>query len=217
MIRIQPNEAIYLKVNNKVCEVVLISLAVRERGHFLGITCCGHRGASPDTLKKTQHHCHWFPQGLPQPPCAAWYAAIPPPHTLRLGLPRCLAWACASTPPASTSPTSPATRHSCQVRRCCRTPLTLNLGRPVTLTSPTGLELLTASAGSLVHFPSPCLSPMKNLAHTPQNVQTSPPTINNHADAYERLILDCINGDRRLFIRNDELDVAWQKFTPLLQ
>ncbi|KAL4452485.1 hypothetical protein ABPG75_008147 [Micractinium tetrahymenae] len=36
-------------------------------------------------------------------------------------------------------------------------------------------------------------------------------------DAYERLILDCINGDRRLFIRNDELEVAWQKFTPVLK
>lgn len=36
-------------------------------------------------------------------------------------------------------------------------------------------------------------------------------------DAYERLILDCVNGDRRLFIRNDELEVAWQKFTPLLK
>ncbi|RMZ55991.1 hypothetical protein APUTEX25_004415 [Auxenochlorella protothecoides] len=36
-------------------------------------------------------------------------------------------------------------------------------------------------------------------------------------DAYERLILDCVNGDRRLFIRNDELEVAWEKFTPVLQ
>ncbi|KAI3438309.1 hypothetical protein D9Q98_000743 [Chlorella vulgaris] len=36
-------------------------------------------------------------------------------------------------------------------------------------------------------------------------------------DAYERLILDCINGDRRLFIRNDELEVAWEKFTPVLK
>ena len=36
-------------------------------------------------------------------------------------------------------------------------------------------------------------------------------------DAYERLILDCINGDRRLFIRADELEVAWQKFTPVLE
>lgn len=36
-------------------------------------------------------------------------------------------------------------------------------------------------------------------------------------DAYERLILDCINGDRRLFIRADELEVAWEKFTPVLK
>ena len=35
-------------------------------------------------------------------------------------------------------------------------------------------------------------------------------------DAYERLILDCVNGDRRLFIRADELEVAWEKFTPVL-
>jgi len=36
-------------------------------------------------------------------------------------------------------------------------------------------------------------------------------------DAYERLILDVINGDKRLFIRNDELEVAWKLFTPLLE
>lgn len=36
-------------------------------------------------------------------------------------------------------------------------------------------------------------------------------------DAYERLVLDCINGDRRLFIRADELEVAWEKFTPVLK
>jgi glucose-6-phosphate 1-dehydrogenase len=35
-------------------------------------------------------------------------------------------------------------------------------------------------------------------------------------DAYERLILDAINGDKRLFIRSDELDEAWKLFTPLL-
>ena len=29
-------------------------------------------------------------------------------------------------------------------------------------------------------------------------------------DAYERLIIDALNGDKRLFIRNDELDAAWQ-------
>ncbi|CAM6010700.1 unnamed protein product [Sphagnum balticum] len=35
-------------------------------------------------------------------------------------------------------------------------------------------------------------------------------------DAYERLILDAIEGERRLFIRSDELDAAWALFTPLL-
>lgn len=35
-------------------------------------------------------------------------------------------------------------------------------------------------------------------------------------DAYERLILDVINGDKRLFIRNDELEAAWALFTPIL-
>ena len=35
-------------------------------------------------------------------------------------------------------------------------------------------------------------------------------------DAYERLIVDAINGDKRLFIRNDELDHAWELFTPVL-
>jgi len=35
-------------------------------------------------------------------------------------------------------------------------------------------------------------------------------------DAYERLILDVVNGDKRLFIRSDELEAAWGLFTPLL-
>ena len=35
-------------------------------------------------------------------------------------------------------------------------------------------------------------------------------------DAYERLLLDVVNGDKRLFIRNDELEAAWALFTPLL-
>ena len=35
-------------------------------------------------------------------------------------------------------------------------------------------------------------------------------------DAYERLLLDAVHGDKRLFIRNDELDHAWKLFTPLL-
>lgn len=36
-------------------------------------------------------------------------------------------------------------------------------------------------------------------------------------DSYERLILDVINGDKRLFIRDDELAAAWKLFTPLLK
>ncbi|KAK4488744.1 hypothetical protein RD792_004527 [Penstemon davidsonii] len=35
--------------------------------------------------------------------------------------------------------------------------------------------------------------------------------------AYERLLLDAIEGERRLFIRSDELDAAWSLFTPLLK
>mmetsp|Transcript_10290 Transcript_10290/g.19471 ORF Transcript_10290/g.19471 Transcript_10290/m.19471 type:complete len:529 (-) Transcript_10290:118-1704(-) len=35
-------------------------------------------------------------------------------------------------------------------------------------------------------------------------------------DAYERLILDCINGDQQHFVRRDELKASWSIFTPLL-
>lgn len=36
-------------------------------------------------------------------------------------------------------------------------------------------------------------------------------------DAYERLLLDAIDGDKRLFIRSDELEAAWKIFTPVLK
>ncbi len=36
-------------------------------------------------------------------------------------------------------------------------------------------------------------------------------------DAYERLILDVIQGEKSLFIRDDELDIAWKIFTPALK
>ena len=35
-------------------------------------------------------------------------------------------------------------------------------------------------------------------------------------DAYENLLLDVIRGDRSLFIRNHELEAAWDIFTPVL-
>ncbi len=31
------------------------------------------------------------------------------------------------------------------------------------------------------------------------------------------LTIACAQGDKRLFIRNDELEAAWKLFTPLLQ
>jgi glucose-6-phosphate 1-dehydrogenase len=35
-------------------------------------------------------------------------------------------------------------------------------------------------------------------------------------EAYESLLLDVINGEKALFIRNDELEAAWDIFTPVL-
>ena len=35
-------------------------------------------------------------------------------------------------------------------------------------------------------------------------------------EAYEALILDALKGDHSNFVRDDELDVSWQLFTPLL-
>jgi len=35
-------------------------------------------------------------------------------------------------------------------------------------------------------------------------------------EAYESLILDALRGDHSNFVRNDELDVAWKIFTPIL-
>ena len=39
----------------------------------------------------------------------------------------------------------------------------------------------------------------------------------NTPEAYERLILDGIVGDRTLFIRGDETEASWRLFTPLLE
>jgi glucose-6-phosphate 1-dehydrogenase len=39
----------------------------------------------------------------------------------------------------------------------------------------------------------------------------------NTPEAYERLILDAIVGDRTLFIRGDETEASWRLFTPLLK
>ncbi|KAG8100081.1 hypothetical protein GUJ93_ZPchr0013g34453 [Zizania palustris] len=49
------------------------------------------------------------------------------------------------------------------------------------------------------------------------DVETCPRYSKEIPDAYERLLLDAIEGERRLFIRSDELDAAWELFTPLLK
>jgi glucose-6-phosphate 1-dehydrogenase len=36
-------------------------------------------------------------------------------------------------------------------------------------------------------------------------------------DAYERLLLDCMLGDQTLFIRHDDMEVAWSLITPVLE
>lgn len=38
----------------------------------------------------------------------------------------------------------------------------------------------------------------------------------NIPEAYEALILDCMNGDHSNFVRDDELEVSWKLFTPIL-
>jgi glucose-6-phosphate 1-dehydrogenase len=35
-------------------------------------------------------------------------------------------------------------------------------------------------------------------------------------DAYESLILDCLKADKSNFVRDDELEAAWNIFTPVL-
>ena len=42
-------------------------------------------------------------------------------------------------------------------------------------------------------------------------------TRDNLPDAYERLILDAINGDAQLFIRSDEIESAWRIVDPIIE
>ena len=35
-------------------------------------------------------------------------------------------------------------------------------------------------------------------------------------EAYERLLLDCMLGDQTLFVRHDDMKVAWSLITPVL-
>lgn len=54
------------------------------------------------------------------------------------------------------------------------------------------------------------------LAETDLDLSYHSAFANQIPDAYECLLLDVINGDRSLFIRRDELDAAWDIFTPAL-
>ena len=36
-------------------------------------------------------------------------------------------------------------------------------------------------------------------------------------EAYQRLLLDCMIGDQTLFTRQDDVEVSWRLFTPILQ
>ena len=49
------------------------------------------------------------------------------------------------------------------------------------------------------------------------NYKTSFPELSAKIpDAYTRLILDVLRGQQSAFVRNDELEAAWNIFTPLL-
>ncbi len=36
-------------------------------------------------------------------------------------------------------------------------------------------------------------------------------------EAYQRLLLDCMVGDQTLFTRQDDVEISWRLFTPILQ
>ncbi len=55
------------------------------------------------------------------------------------------------------------------------------------------------------------------LQSTPLNLRYQAAFNTEIPDAYECLLLDVIRGDRSLFIRADELAVAWDIFTPVLR
>ena len=54
------------------------------------------------------------------------------------------------------------------------------------------------------------------LESRPLDLQYSEAFARTIPDAYERLLLDVLNGDKSLFISLDELSAAWDVFTPLL-
>jgi glucose-6-phosphate 1-dehydrogenase len=59
--------------------------------------------------------------------------------------------------------------------------------------------------------PKLCISDMNLDVSYDDAFETSPP------DAYERLLLDCMLGDQTLFIREDDIDLTWSLWTPVLE
>ena len=43
-----------------------------------------------------------------------------------------------------------------------------------------------------------------------------PPMETEGLDAYERILLDCMQGDRMLFVREDCVELCWQLLSPAI-
>jgi glucose-6-phosphate 1-dehydrogenase len=65
------------------------------------------------------------------------------------------------------------------------------------------LEIQAKNPGSRV-----CLMPVSLDFHYPREVSLS---------AYERVLLDCMEGDQMLFVRDDGVELSWSLLTPLIQ
>ena len=59
--------------------------------------------------------------------------------------------------------------------------------------------------------PKLCISSLKMYFHYGDNFGVEPP------EAYERLLLDAMLGDQTLFVRHDDMQVAWSLITPVLR
>lgn len=59
--------------------------------------------------------------------------------------------------------------------------------------------------------PKLCMSSLNMYFHYDDIFGTAPP------DAYERLLLDAMLGDQTLFVRHDDMQVAWSLITPVLE
>ena len=52
---------------------------------------------------------------------------------------------------------------------------------------------------------------------TTQDIMKQATTENNLSNGYERLLIDVIRGDQRLFVHKDSLEATWALYTPLLE